>query len=70
LTGFFRAVNLSLMSADSPQRIMQFAWGFAPPLILEVAIRNRVFDFLDATEHSIEDVAELTNVLYEAGERS
>ena len=40
---------------------MQFAWGFAPPLILEVAIRNRVFDFLDAAEHSVEEVAELTN---------
>ena len=61
LTGFFRAVNLSLMSTDSPQRIMQFAWGFAPPLILAVASRNRVFDFLDAAEHSVEEVAELTN---------
>jgi hypothetical protein len=42
----------------SPERIMQLAWGFAPPLILEVAIRNRVFDFLDIAPHTVEEVAE------------
>jgi ubiquinone/menaquinone biosynthesis C-methylase UbiE len=26
---------------------MQMAWGYAPPLVLEAAIRNRVFDVLD-----------------------
>jgi len=40
------------MSASSqpqvtPERIMQFVWGYAPPLILEAAIRHRVFDVLD-----------------------
>ena len=33
--------------SNSPERIMQLAWGFAPPITIEVAIRNRVFDFLD-----------------------
>jgi hypothetical protein len=28
----------------TPERIMQFAWGYVPPLVLEAAIRHRVFD--------------------------
>jgi 3-hydroxy-5-methyl-1-naphthoate 3-O-methyltransferase len=44
--------------SNSPERIMQFAWGFAPPLTIEVAIRNRVFDFLDTTPHTVQEVAE------------
>lgn len=31
----------------TPDRIAQMAWGYAPPLILEAAIRHRVFDALD-----------------------
>lgn len=31
----------------TPERIMQMAWGYAPPLVLEAAIRHRVFDVLD-----------------------
>lgn len=31
----------------TPERIMQFAWGYVPPLVLEAAIRHRVFDILD-----------------------
>jgi SAM-dependent methyltransferase len=34
-------------SPPTPEKIMQFAWGYAAPLILEAAIRNRVFDALD-----------------------
>jgi ubiquinone/menaquinone biosynthesis C-methylase UbiE len=43
---------------NSPDRIMQFAWAFAPPLTIEVATRNRVFEFLDTTAHTAEEVAE------------
>jgi ubiquinone/menaquinone biosynthesis C-methylase UbiE len=32
----------------TPERIMQFAWGYVPPLILEAAIRHRIFDLLDS----------------------
>ncbi len=32
----------------TPERLMQFTFGFAPPLIIEAAIRHRVFDVLDA----------------------
>ena len=31
----------------SPERLMQIAWGYAPPLILEAALNWRVFDLLD-----------------------
>ena len=31
----------------TPERIMQLVWGYAPPLILEAAIRHRVFDVLE-----------------------
>ena len=40
-------VSTPSQSEVTPQRIMQFAWGYAPPLILEAAIRHRVFDVLD-----------------------
>jgi ubiquinone/menaquinone biosynthesis C-methylase UbiE len=31
----------------SPERIMQLAWGYAPPLIIEAAVKHGVFDALD-----------------------
>jgi len=31
----------------SPTRLLQFAWGFAVPLIIDAAIRHRLFDALD-----------------------
>jgi ubiquinone/menaquinone biosynthesis C-methylase UbiE len=31
----------------TPERIMQLAWGYVPPLVLEAAIRHRIFDLLD-----------------------
>ncbi len=31
----------------TPDRLLQFAWGYAPPLILEAALNFRVFDVLD-----------------------
>jgi hypothetical protein len=37
----------------TPERIMQFAWGYVPPLVLEAAIRHRVFDVLDAGPKTI-----------------
>jgi SAM-dependent methyltransferase len=38
----------------TPERIMQFTFGFAPPLIIEAAIRHRVFDVLDEGAKTIE----------------
>jgi SAM-dependent methyltransferase len=39
---------------------MQFAWGFGPPLIIEAALRYRVFDLLDGEPKSAGQIAELS----------
>jgi 3-hydroxy-5-methyl-1-naphthoate 3-O-methyltransferase len=35
--------------ALTPQRIMAFAWGYAPTLAIEAAVRHGIFDALDNT---------------------
>ena len=42
--------------AVTPERIMQFAWGYVPPLVLEAAIRHRVFDVLDSGPTTIQQL--------------
>jgi ubiquinone/menaquinone biosynthesis C-methylase UbiE len=44
----------------TPQRIMQFAFGYAAPLMLEAAVRLRVFDVLDGGAKTIEQVSKET----------
>ena len=46
----------------TPERIMQFAWGYVPTLVLEAAIRHRVFDVLDsgANPMTVPEVATAT----------
>lgn len=44
----------------TPERIMQMAWGYAPTLILEAAIRNKVFDTIDAGPKTVDEVAAAT----------
>jgi ubiquinone/menaquinone biosynthesis C-methylase UbiE len=44
----------------TPERIMQFAWGYVPPLVLEAAIHHRIFDVLDGGPKTISEVRELT----------
>jgi precorrin-6B methylase 2 len=44
----------------TPERIFQLAWGYAPPLILEAAIKHRVFDVLDAGPMSLDEVSAAT----------
>src|SRR3569833_2216321 len=39
---------------------MQMVWGFAPPLMIEAAIRHRYFDVLDESPKSAEQVAQET----------
>jgi len=36
---------------------MQFAWGYAPPLILEAALNYRLFDLLDQAPLTVEELA-------------
>ncbi len=44
------------------ERIMQLWFGFAPPLILEAAVRCRVFDVLDTGPKTAGEVAAATSV--------
>jgi ubiquinone/menaquinone biosynthesis C-methylase UbiE len=44
----------------TPERIMQMAWGYVPPLVLEAAIRHRVFDVLDSGPKDIWEVEKAT----------
>jgi 3-hydroxy-5-methyl-1-naphthoate 3-O-methyltransferase len=44
----------------TPERIMQFAWGYVPPLVLEAAIHHRVFDVLDGGAMNLAEVAKHT----------
>ena len=46
--------------AVTPERIMQFAWGYVPPLVLEAAIRHRVFDVLDGGAKNVHEVSVAT----------
>ena len=47
-------------AAVTPERIMQFAWSYVPTVVLEAAIRHRVFDVLDAGPKTIKETAAAT----------
>src|SRR5262245_14385835 len=44
----------------SPQRVMQFAWGYAPTLCIEAAVRHGVFDLLDKGPKTVTQIAKAT----------
>lgn len=44
----------------TPERIMQMAWGYVPPLLIEAAIRHRVFDVLDSGAKTLGEVEKAT----------
>lgn len=47
-----------MKKAVTPERIFQFAWGYAPPLIIDAAVRNRVFDLLDSSPQTVRQLAQ------------
>jgi ubiquinone/menaquinone biosynthesis C-methylase UbiE len=49
-------MTTAVISPVTPERIMQFAWGYVPPLVLEAAIRHRVFDLLDGSPKTLSEV--------------
>lgn len=53
-------MNSKNASQPSPERIHQFAFGFAPPLLLEAAIHFRVFDHLAESSRTLDEVASAT----------
>ncbi len=46
----------------TPQRIMEMAWGYAPPLILESAVRNGLFDAMEKGPRTLAELCEATGV--------
>jgi hypothetical protein len=47
-------------SAPSPERLTQFAFGFAPPLILQTAVELQIFDLIYASPMSLEELSSKT----------
>ncbi len=45
----------------TPQRIYQFAFAYAPPLVLEAAIRHHVFDVLDSGPKTLAEISGATS---------
>lgn len=41
----------------TPERLMQFAWGYSVPLIIEAAIEHHVFDALDGSPRTVEEIS-------------
>ncbi|BDI28545.1 hypothetical protein CCAX7_005960 [Capsulimonas corticalis] len=52
--------TIEASSHVSPQRVLQIAWGYAPTLIVEAALRLRIFDLLDVGPMGLSEVAEET----------
>jgi len=46
-----------MKSNITPERVMQFAWGYAPTLIIEAAVHHRVFDLLDQSPKSVAELS-------------
>lgn len=46
----------------TPERIMQMAWGYAPPLIIEAAIQHGVFDALHPSPRTAAQLAKTARV--------
>ncbi len=44
----------------TPEKLMRYTWGYAPPLIIEAAIRNGVFDTLAAGPKTATEVSAAT----------
>jgi len=44
----------------TPERLMQFSFGFAPPLIIEAAIRHQVFNALDGGAKTLDALSSET----------
>ena len=53
-------MTTSVAAPVTPERIMQFAWGYVPPLLLEAAIRHRIFDLLDAGPKTVLEIKKET----------
>lgn len=55
-------MNTKKKTAITPERLMQFAWGYAPPLIIEAAVKHRLFDLLAASPGGAAELAKRARV--------
>jgi|SRR5579883_2319012 2-polyprenyl-3-methyl-5-hydroxy-6-metoxy-1,4-benzoquinol methylase len=46
----------------TPEKITRFAWGYVPPLVLEAAVRNGIFDAIDGGAETVADVCAKTGI--------
>ena len=53
-------------SAPSPERLTQFAFGFAPPLLLQTAVELQIFDLIDVSPTSLEELSSETGASFRA----
>jgi 3-hydroxy-5-methyl-1-naphthoate 3-O-methyltransferase len=44
----------------TPERIMQFAWGYVPTLVIEAGVKHRVFDTLESGPKTVQQIHEAT----------
>ena len=44
----------------TPERILRFVWAFAPPLVIDAAVRHRVFDVLAKQKSTLGELAQAT----------
>jgi hypothetical protein len=53
-------MTISGAAPVTPERIMQLAWGYVPPLVLEAAIRHHIFDLLDSGPKTVREIHQKT----------
>jgi 3-hydroxy-5-methyl-1-naphthoate 3-O-methyltransferase len=46
-----------MKNSVSPERVLQFVWGYAPTLVIQSAVQHRVFDLLDESPKTIKELA-------------
>lgn len=44
----------------TPERLMQMAWGYAAPLMIETGVRHGIFDLLDQGPRTLDQIAQET----------
>src|SRR6185312_4337228 len=55
-------MSTSPQTQVTPDRLMQIAWGYAPPIIIRAAVHYRVFDQLDRGPKTAAELAEAAKV--------
>ena len=55
-------MNATTEPKVTPERIMQLSWGYAPPLIVEAAVKHRLFDLLDGSPKTAPQLAKEARV--------